>query len=252
MNKTIWTTPDNILLAHMDDLAARAVKAGAAYSDFLTASEAEEIRRYFSRRNDVVLTFDGGFADAERTIAIFTNAEWGGYKREEVLSALLLRYRKQDHIAHRDVLGAVLALGIERAAVGDIFVGNPSYVVCLQHMAGFIRDNLEQVGRVGLTVDKMPLSALPELTHHLAEKTGTVASLRFDAVTAVMFHLSRGEAAEHIRQGNALLSHRACEEPSKEVSAGDIISVRGLGRAKLLEIGGQSRKGRVWIRFGVY
>ena len=240
------------MIAHMTDLAARAVKAGAAHSKFLTPSEAEEARRYFIRRNDVTLTFDGGFADAERTVVIFANAEWGGVEREDVLAALSLMYRKQDHIAHRDILGAILALGIERGAVGDICLGNPSYVVCLRYMADFIRDNLKQVGRVGLAVEREPLSALPKITHTLDEKTGTVASLRFDAVTAAIFNLSRGVAAEYIVQGNAQLAHRICEDASEAVSVGEIISVRGLGRAKLLEIGGQSRKGRYWIKFGVY
>ena len=80
---------------------------------------------------------------------------------------------------------------------------------------------------------------------------GEVASLRFDAVTAAVFNLSRGDAAEQIGDGKAQLSHRICEDATKEVSVGDIISVRGLGRVKLLEIGGQSKKGRVWIKFGM-
>ena len=63
--------PDNTLIAKMADLAARAAKNGAAYSKFLTPSEAEETRRYFAKRNDITITFDGGFADAERTVALF-------------------------------------------------------------------------------------------------------------------------------------------------------------------------------------
>ena len=67
-----------------------------------------------------------------------------------------------------------------------------------------------------------------------------------------MFNISRSLAAEYIVSGKAQLAHILCEKIDKEVETDDIISIRGLGRAKLLEVGGASRKGRIWIKYGRY
>lgn len=243
---------DAALIARMNDLAGQAVNNGMAHSKFLTSAETEEVRRAFQNRGDVTLTLDGGFDDAERTVAVFTNPSWGEYRREDVLAALSVIYRKQDTLSHRDILGAALGLGIKREVLGDIFIGEPSTFICLTDIADFICDELKQAGRVSLRLQRIHLSALPEVTLKLDERTDTVASLRLDAVVAAVWGLSRGAAAEYIVQGKVQLAHRLCEDTAKIVSVGDIISIRGLGRAKLLELGGQSKKGRTWIKCGVY
>jgi RNA-binding protein YlmH len=236
----------------MNDIAGQAVKKGAAHSKFLTSSEAASVRRAYQNRGDVTVSFEGGFIDAERVAAVFVNAEWGKYQREDIISALAITCRRQDRLSHRDILGAALGLGIERAVLGDIYIGEPSYLICLKDIAGFILDGLKQAGRVSLTVEMMPLSGLPSISYKLKEHTDTVASLRLDAVVASMFNLSRGVSAEYIQQGRVQLAHSLCEDISKTVSINDVISIRGLGRGKLLELGGQSKKGRVWIKFGIY
>ncbi|GHV07176.1 hypothetical protein FACS1894217_07420 [Clostridia bacterium] len=149
-------------------------------------------------------------------------------------------------------MGAALGLGLDRAVLGDIAVGEPSYMVCTADIAGFVCDELKQAGRVGLTVTRVPLSDLPQVTHALTERDETVASLRLDAIVAAMFDLSRGHAAEAIEQGKVQLCHKLCEDTARAVSAGDVVSVRGLGRGKLLEVGGRSKKGRIWVRLGVW
>jgi RNA-binding protein YlmH len=68
----------------------------------------------------------------------------------------------------------------------------------------------------------------------------------------MMFGISRGLAASYIEQVRVQLSHKLCEDASKGVGVGDIVSVRGLGRGKLVESGGQSKKGRTWVKLGMY
>ena len=86
----------------------------------------------------------------------------------------------------------------------------------------------------------------------LAEKTDTVASLRLDAVICAAFGLSRANIAELIADGRVQLDHQVCLQPAREVKEGAVLSIRGLGRAKLLETGGVSRKGRLFVRIGLY
>ena len=93
----------DVLLAHMDDLAVKAVKSGVAASKFLTPAEAQSIAENFTHKKDITLTLDGGFEVAERTRAIFTNPDWGEYDREEMFATLKISHRPQDALGHRDI-----------------------------------------------------------------------------------------------------------------------------------------------------
>ena len=212
---------------------------------FCTPAEAAEALHIFGPR----VALEGGFRDPERVIPIFMEA----YVPEDYLAAIRLTFRPQDQLTHRDILGAVLALGLERSVIGDIAVGEgQAHLVCLKHIADFIIENLDQAGKVGLRAEKIPLSALPEITKTLREQRGTVASLRLDAVLAEAFRCSRGAAEELLAQGLVQLRHEACLKGDAKVREGDIISVRGKGRVKLLQAGEASRKGRIWVTIGHY
>ena len=244
---------DKMFLSHMDDLAEAAQKHGVSHSKFLTAAELEQVRQRYGNRQDVTLLTDGGFENAERCVAVFLNPDWGEFSRDSVISALELSHRPQDELFHRDVLGAALALGIEREVLGDILI-EPSraILICLTRTVSFIMDNLKTAGKVGLTISEIPLDFLPALPENLERISGTVASLRLDAVLALAFRLSRELAQEKIAAGQVQLSHQVCLQPAKTVSLNDVISLRGSGRVRLLEIGGLSQKGRQRIVLGRY
>ena len=243
----------DLLSARMNDLASRAVKTGFAASKFLTPAEAQSVIKHFSHRKDVTLTVDGGFEGAERTRAIFTNPDWGSYERADLFTAFKVMHRPQDALGHRDVLGALMALGIEREIIGDIILDEAVVAfVCLPELGEYIKENFNKAGRVGLEVSVISLDDLPAHKEELIIKTDTVASLRLDAVLSAAFGMSRTKAAELIEAGRVSLNHQVCLRTDKEVSVDSLLSVRGTGRAKLLEIGGLSRKGRSFIKIGVY
>ena len=217
----------------------------AVSGKFLTPAESAEALRIFGSR----VSLEGGFREAERAIPVFGQ----GYDPEEFITAIRLRFRPQDTLSHRDILGAVLALGLERNVIGDITVAEgQAWLVCLAHIAGFIVENLDQAGKTGLWAEKIPLSALPECVKELREQRGTVASLRLDAVLSEAFRCSRGAAEELLAQGLVQLRHEECRNGTAKVRESDIISVRGKGRVKLLQAGETSRKGRIWITLGHY
>lgn len=243
--------PKDLLLGHMEDLAAKAIKTGSAISRFLTPTEARSVAMFFSARNDATLTFDGGYENAERVRAVFTNSSWGEYDRLDLFTALKIEHRPQDTLGHRDVLGTLMSLGVERDTIGDISE-SPITLVCLPELCGYIVDNLTKIGRVGVSVSKITLDELPVKTEELTIKTDTVASLRFDAVLCAAFGLSRTKAAELIAAGRVNHDYEPCLQPARELCEGALLSVRGLGRAKLLEIGGTSKKGRIFIKIGLF
>lgn len=244
---------NSLLLTHMEDLALRAQKTGMAHSKFLTAAQAGLVHAAYRNRKDVQLLLDGGFTEAERQIAIFLQPEWGSFAQEDILAGLLIHHRKQDTIRHKDVLGALLGLGLSRDVIGDIATQEDgAAAACLTSMAPFICQQLQLIGRVGVTITQVPPSGLPSLAVTLDEKEATVASLRLDAVLCAAFNLSRSEAGELIRAGLVQLAHQPCLDTTKTVQPEDILSLRGKGRVKLLAVKNLSRKGRQWITLGFY
>lgn len=243
----------SLLLTHMEDFARQAQKTGMAHSKFLTPTEAELVRQGYAGRRDVLCAFDGGFPEAERSIAVFTQPDWGIYERKQVLKALTIRFRPQDTLRHQDILGAILGLGLSRDILGDIYIQSGSaFTVCLASIADFIQTELRKAGRVGVSVLLGALSELPDLSPILEEKQLTVSSLRLDAVLSAAFNLSRSESGDLIRAGHVQVNHRECLSISGSVSCGDIVSVRGKGRFKLLAFNDYSRKGKPRITIGVY
>lgn len=179
------------------------------------------------------------------------NPGWGECDRAELFCVLKIETSSYGNLGHRYILGSVMALGIERSVIGDI-TESPPALVCLPELGGYIADNFTKAGRVPVRLSEMSLSELPARTENLSVKTGAVVSLRLDAVIGTAFGLSRGKAAELIEAGRVSLNHELCLQSAKEVTEGAILSVRGIGRAKLLEIGDVSRKGRIFIKTGLY
>ena len=242
-----------ILLAHMEDIARKAVKTGCAASRFLTPAEAQGVSERFKNNGSVSVFFDGGISEAERVRAVFLNPDWGTLNRSELFCALKIEWRAKDTLTHRDILGALMSLGIKRDTLGDLVCeGHSASLICLPELAGYIAESISKAGRVGVIVSQISLNELPSKREDLVVKTDSVASLRLDVVLCSAFGLSRSKALELLAAGRVSLNHKQCLQPAKEVEEGALLSVRGLGRVKLLEVGGMSRKGKLFVRLGLY
>ena len=207
----------------------------------------------FWRLADCRILFHGGGIDCERTAAFFL-PDWmeeDDFQPEEYLKAMILTAYFGEP-GHRDYMGAILGMGIGREWLGDIRVeGSKAYVFCmpsvLRHLLG-----IEKVGRVSVKAEEVPLSAIPAPKRQVKELSFSVMSMRLDAIAAGMFHLSRTEAARQIEAGALSLNYEECLKTDKSVQEGDILSLRGAGKGKILGTGGTSRKGRLFVYAEVY
>ena len=201
--------------------------------------------------------FWGGYDDAERRILVFL-PEWLAevpVSGEDCPLALLrvTLPKSSPKLTHRDYLGSLLALGIERSVTGDIVVHEDGAdIFVLRDMAEFLRQNYVQAGRSALQTGVLEISALRPAVYQVVEKRDTVASLRLDCVLASMFSLSRGNAQDAVRQGLVAVNGRLAAKPDSLLEEGDKVSLRGKGKAVLKEVGGKSRKDRDCIVFERY
>ncbi|MDY3617861.1 YlmH family RNA-binding protein [Agathobaculum sp.] len=248
------TEDDRVLLAGLMDKEQTCVSRGyLTHSRFLDLREralaAEAVRLMGSAGHTV---FWGGYDDAERVLAVFYPEYLEEPSAREQTPLALLRAHKHpgDTLSHRDYLGALMGLQIDRAVIGDILVHDGGAdVLVLEDMAEFILLHFDKAGRKRLTLSREPLASLRQAQAGETEGEGSVASPRLDAVLALVFRLSRGEAQEQIARGAVFLNHAQCLKGERTVAEGDRLTLRGMGRVRILSFGGVSRKGRIFIKF---
>ena len=243
------------LLKRAEDLSRRCHKTGqVTHTGFLTPAEGYALESWAKRGTDCAVLFHGGYPDAERRAAFFL-PEWmeaEGFEPSEYLCAIEITARFGAP-GHRDVLGAVLGLGIERPWVGDILVeGEKAWLFCLPSVKDHLLLSLDQVGRWGVKTREIPLSEVPVKEKEFKERTFSVKSLRLDAVCAGMFSISRTTAAEAIATGLVALNYAECLKPDAGVKEGDVISLRGKGKGVVRSAGDrESKKGRLFVTTGL-
>ena len=151
-------------------------------------------------------------------------------------------------MSHRDYLGSILGLGIDRSKTGDILVFDGSALCYVKkEISDYIASNIEKVGRNSVKAKVVDISdiELPKLKTE--EKSFTVASLRIDAVAGGAFNIPRGKIQLLIEGEKTFLNFLPEISPSKTVGEGDMISVRGFGRFKILSVNGKTKKDRISI-----
>jgi len=236
---------ERLFVKKLVDTAGKASKSFQCCStNFLDPAEQDLAHQVLRELPELSYKWEGGFQDAERRVLVFAPEEW---LLEEWAEIILLKLswnpKYSKTISHRDVLGSLMGLGIEREITGDIKVGeNLAYLAVMKSMADFISMNLEKVGNA--TVKLELCDEMEIIEDRYKEIRGTVASCRLDAVVAEAFNLSRNESQEIIRSGKVRLNHKTVDSISAEVSVMDLMSVKGYGRARLAEINGKTKKDR--------
>lgn len=235
-------------LARVFDKATLFEKTGRAmFTDFLSEREFSEVIARKKHIADTPFKVWGGFENAGRVMLAFSDEE-----EDFPISAIICTGKGIEKLKHPDFLGSVMGLGIERKNVGDIVCRENDAVIFAQsHVADFIADNLTQVGSVAIKC-KTILASDVSIELRFEEITGTVASLRADSVVSVMMKTSRSHAAECIEGQLFFLNQVLCTKCDKEIKENDIITVRHHGKARVTDVNGRSKKGRIFITLQKY
>lgn len=150
-------------------------------------------------------------------------------------------------LGHRDYLGAVMNLGIERNRIGDILTrGEEAFIFVLTEVAPTLCNELSRVRHTPVRCEIVPPSRCT-LEPEYVQITGSVASERLDAVLAMAYRLSRGKAQELLSSDRVFVNGRTVHNCSYIPKPGERVSVRGLGKFIYEGAGGTSRKGRLFV-----
>ncbi len=221
------------------------------FSDFMSPTSLSEIIGSLKGEYTVF----GGVDFAERQMIRFGSVEELGYEEPfpiTVLKISLSGGKFATPITHRDVLGAVLNLGIERQKIGDIFVnGNLCYVIADSAVAQLILAELQSVGRNKVTVKEVD-SVPSELAPKKKEIEFSVSSNRVDAVLCKAYSLSREDSASLFDKGYVAINGKLCENRAKPLKEGDVVTARGFGKLLFENEGGLSKKGKLYVNISVF
>ena len=155
--------------------------------------------------------------------------------------------------SHRDYLGGILALGLDRSAVGDIAPIDEfsAYIFVSRKVANFLTEgDFSETGGIRIAKDRVRIerAVLPQgyvIEQKYKAVTDTVASERLDCVVAALCNLSREAAKEKILQKEVEHNYESAVEISTAVNAGDHLSVRGVGKFQVESVADPTKKGRL-------
>lgn len=250
IDKIAQTPEDRILLAKVwDKIQAGMRREIPANSPFLSPRELEMTRFLFGDQPGLIRF--GGYEDAERQMLVYLPE----YLEESWLQedggpivCLRAEFYEGDSPSHRDFLGALMGAGIARETLGDICVGKGSCdFFVTEEIAPYIEQNFTGAGRTKLRLKRICLCDVQVPEPETKQIRDTLASLRLDSVISSGFRIGRSLACDYVNAGKCAINGLPCQKPDKAVTEGDKISVRGLGKCKLSQVNGQTKKGRISV-----
>ena len=250
---------ENELIPRIRDLDRASYSRGIRkWSCFLSESEQARLLSFHGLLQHPGCFYAGGWEDAERKLLIWP-ASYDGEERallESELIALVkaepVNARFSDELTHRDFLGALMNLGIERNRIGDILVKeNAAFIFCMAELSGLLCEELTRVKHTEVRCFAVPLH---ECNHRpeLREMKVNVASERLDAIISAVFRLSRKDAAEAVENERVFVDGKVAAGCGMRLGEGSRISVRGLGKFLYDGIENESRKGRLFVKIRLY
>lgn len=262
----------------MQDLATAAYNKGfMMFTDFLSMNEISLLHQMAGDFAGVSYELYGGYEFAERQMAMFapdalfpfmsaTNSAAESLDAENPkrtakqanypISLLKIEpaHKKfTESLSHRDYLGSLIGLGVERGKIGDIIVKeDAAYVYCEEKISSFFLSELTRVRHTFVKVLPCGMDDELHIEPQFREQKGTVASLRADAVVAMTYKLSRSQCISLFQGQKVFVNGRLTESNSHVLKEGDVVSVRGHGKFIFEEALSVTKKERIFILVKMY
>lgn len=255
IDKIAHSPEDRVLLAKLWDKINTGFRRDIMANTCFLSPRELDMARYLFGEQPGLCSF-GGYEDAERKMLVYLPDylnEASLYEEDSPVVCLRAVFYEEDGLSHRDFLGALMGAGIARETVGDICVGKGSCdFFVTQEVAPYIVRNFLSAGRTKLHISQIPLpeAVIPE--PEMKEIRDTLASLRLDSIISSGFRIGRSLAAQYVSAGKAAIDGLPCEKPDKNVSEGCKVSVRGLGKIKLVSVNGRTKKDRISVTIHRY
>ncbi len=244
------------------DLAYRCEQRSVPmFSRFLNLAEQSLIAEDVQAFAGVDVHMDGGHEFAERRVACFYPR--GAQYFEDTappFSMITIRPKNgrfAEKLSHRDVLGTLMGLNIDRSCIGDILflkdaLGSILVFVISDEIASLIINGVDRMKHTSVVCEPAPADLIVSYQPVFREVKASVASLRLDALVSAAFSESRSKMSALFPAKRVFVNARLIMRPDVTIKEGDIVSVRGFGRFRFTEVLGKSKKDRQIVQIQIY
>lgn len=231
----------------INELANRSFQRGyTTYSNFLNMDEISTLLSC-----DIVCNYKlfGGYENAERCVCAFGGDELFPITCIEIKPS---QQKFADKLTHRDFLGSLMNLGIEREMLGDIRIkDNIGYLFCLDKISNYIVDSLDRIKHT--TVKCKEIYEIPDFLNELPEAEEIiVSSIRVDTVVAKVLNMSRNAVSQLVNQQKIFINSKVIYKDSILLKENDIVSVRGFGKFIYVEPVNETKKHKIVVSVRIY
>ncbi|MGM0602496.1 MAG: RNA-binding protein [Bacillota bacterium] len=216
-------------------------------TDFLNPYQRKIASGLLKQISDINYKEVGGYKSAERKrIIIFPDFLFPDLLDDFITIFEIDGNFSFQNLSHRDFLGALMGLGIQRKMIGDIlFNQNTAQFVAAEEIKDIIELKFKKVHEVPVEVEEISEDNLIVPTKHVKEILTTVPSMRLDAVASSGFGDSRSKMSRDIKNGRVKVNWKEVTDPAFDIEIGDLISVNGRGRVEVSEDRGLSNRDRI-------
>ena len=242
---------EELLQKRFQELAVSAQRRDrVTFTDFLNLNEQNILHQLLQKFSWIKGETFGGYEGAERCVAAFFPEDWKEKTGEELtwpiscIRVAPLQRKFAEQLTHRDILGALMNLGIERSRTGDIAVCDGEFFVfCSSSMAELI---CRELCRIRHTIVSCTFCEQGDFKYTPDVQTirGSVASVRLDSVMALAFQSSRSSLLSLIEDAKVFVNGKLITTNAYTLKPGDLVSVRGMGKFRYVDVTGQTKKGR--------
>lgn len=202
---------------------------------FLNPYHQSIVYSVIGKSDDLIVLEDGGLINSEAKRLIIAPSFYQIEKVDFEIALVTITYAKPfGKLGHRDILGALMSLGVKRELFGDIYEYNDDFYVAMDlKIYDYVKDNLTMIkkSKVKLSLSDEKI----EIIHQYTSKTFIVSSLRLDKIVSSFYNLPRNKAVSYIHAGFVKVNHKEVEEISYLCNNSDIISLRRYGRVKFID-----------------
>ena len=241
---------EDLFEKRMRELGKKAYYRGIlTFSDFLDLNQQNILHSLSFRDTGIKVETFGGYESAERQMAAFV-PDALSYEQAYPIACIKvqpLNRKFSEELTHRDYLGAILNLGIERSKTGDILLDDScGYIFCCESMADFLTEELVRIRHTSVQARRLSQEE-PLPSPKREEVSGTVASPRLDSVIALAFGSSRSSILGLIEGGKVFVNGKSVVSNGYGIKDGDIVSVRGKGKFQFGSVTNKTKKNRYHV-----
>lgn len=247
---------DKICLSQiLDKIEFSKSKDKIEITDFLDMYQVSLVENFFRKVKFENYKLYGGYDDAERKIAIIYPEKYDddmikkNYEKIFKIVRINLPEEEKGKYSHRNYLGGIVKLGLNREKVGDIIVlDEGADIITLDGFANILKEQLTSLTRFensNIIIEKIQNLHKKEIK--MEEIKIIIPSLRLDNIVSDLARTSRSKAVQIIGQERVFINGKNEIKPSKQVKLNDIITIRGKGRFVIKEFAGKTRSDRIIV-----